>query len=247
MKVFLDDAYLNTGIHQHLRKIQGNGAAADDQGILYRMRFQTDLAEEFFLLLDRCDDGNDIAGVKDRIALRDLHLAVTLQCADQDIAVKLLVHRQKVSAIQDRSLRNSEMKKLHPALGKGVDLNRRRESQNPRDLLCGRKLLVDDQGQAKFLFNKIDCLVVLRIMDPGNGLAVACLSGQQAGEKIQFILPGYSNYEVRMCDVCFLQNGIVRSVAAKTHYVKPVTNQIDDFRIRVDDRDIVTFPAQIMC
>ena len=98
------------------------------------------------------------------------------------------MHRKQIQSIQYGTLRDPEMKKLYSSFRECIDLDRRRESENPRDLLRGCKFLVDDQGKSQFVLDIVDCLNIFRIMYPGDGLAVSSLSRQQAAEQVQFIL-----------------------------------------------------------
>ena len=246
VKVLLYDADLDPGVHQHLRQVQRDISSADDHRILHGMRLKTDLPEEALLFLDRGDYGDHVSGLQGGITLRDAHLAVTLLRTYKNIAVQLLMHREQIQSVQHGTLRDPEMKKFYSSLRKCIDLDRGRESEDPRDLLRGGEFLIDDQGKTQLILDIVDCLDILRIVDPGDGLAVAGLSCKQAAEQVQLILSRDCDNQIRMLDIRLFKHFIIRTVSGKAHDIKPVTRLVNDCRIAVDHRNVMSFSAQIV-
>ena len=85
------------------------------------------------------------------------------------------------------------MQKLDPSLGKSINLNCRRELEDPGDLCCAGQLRVDDHGKPQFFPQKSNLIIVDRIADTGDGLTMSSFFRNDTAKKVLFIGSGHGD------------------------------------------------------
>ena len=186
----LDDFYRYPDIGKHFGKIYRDRSSAYDQSVFYLMCLQTDFFEKLCGVLRRGDNRNKVSVMYDMISAGDGQFVFIFDGAEKNVAAVFFCDAGNGHPIQTKLGEHFEFKKFHTSLGEGVDLDRCRETQQPRYLPCGSKLRIDDHGNSKLFFNKSYFLAVNGIPDAGDGLAAACFLCDEAAEEIQFVRSG---------------------------------------------------------
>ena len=148
------------------------------------MGLKADMAEKCRRVLRGGNDGKQVVAAQDKIPIGDKDFVAPFDRADEHVAVGVSRDMADLHAVQPKLGTDAEFKKLHAPLCKGVDLDRGGKAQKPRNLSGCGQLRVDDHGNAELDLDEIQLVVVNRIADSGDRVAVAGFFGDQAAEKI---------------------------------------------------------------
>ena len=115
--------------------------------------------------------------------------------------------------MQAVSLGNAEFDQLRRALGKGVDIQGRGQTQKTRDLRGGFQIGIDDHAQTQLLAQEAALHGVVRVADAGDGGAVAGFFGQSAAQQVQLIRAGDRDHQIRALHAGLLLQAVTGAVA----------------------------------
>ena len=140
-----------------------------------------------------------------------------------------------------------ESQQLDPSICKSININCRREPEQSRHLHGCRPFRVNDHRKSQFIFNMMDLMVVDRITHTRNGLASAGFLCNQTTQKIHFIRIRHSDHQI-----CRINTGIhldlkAGAISHNTTHICNICDLLNSFRLPVDHRNIMFFPAKLLC
>ncbi len=183
-KIIFDDFYLEPGLLQHQSQINcGISAACNEYG-MDRPFPQPQPLEHGADLRHGDDHGDFVPGLQVGVAAGDHYFTGALPNAHQHFASQHIVDGHHVLAVQRTAGGDLEADHVDLALGEGVHIQGRGDLQQTENVLCRRPFGVDDHGKTQVVLDIVDVRIIAGIPHPGNGLTVADLSGNQAGEHI---------------------------------------------------------------
>ena len=204
-------------VDAHLQKLTGQviagSAAADDHRTADLMGGHADAAEEAARILGRNQHRYLIALAQHGAAAGDAEVMAALQSAEQRAALQILGGLRHGLFVQAVSLGNAEFDQLRRALGKGVDIQGRGQTQKTRDLRGGFQIGIDDHAQTQLLAQEAALHGVVRVADAGDGGAVAGFFGQGAAQQVQLIRAGDRDHQIRALHAGLLLQAVTGAVA----------------------------------
>ena len=106
---------------------------------------------------------------------------------------------------------------------------------------------VNGQGKVQFLAEIVNFRRILRIPDPGDGMAVSSLFGNQAAEHIQLIGVCGGNQKISLLNTCFDLCLEDCSVSGHRHHIDAVCDCPEDVGIPVNQYNVMIFTVQLFC
>ena len=166
-----------------------------------------DALEELVGLFLCSKEGDLIAILQHKVAVRDDDAAAALHSTHQNIALQAGGDLADGHAVQPLLCGECKLDQPHTAVCKGVDLACAREAQQMGDLLCCSHFRIDDGRNADLLFDKVQLMAVGRVTHTGDCMAVARLFGKHAAQQIQLIGAGHGNEHIRIFNAGLCQRG----------------------------------------
>ena len=244
-EVPLDDPHLDLVFQQVLAEIEGDGAAAHDHGVFDRGGGDAQPGKKLLGLVRGGQEGDQVPAAQHKAAVGDGDRLAALDRADQDIAAHPGGDVADGHPVQAVGLGQRKLDQLHPPAGKGVDLGRAGEAQQPRNLGRGGHLGVDDGRDAGLLADEIQLVAVGRVAHPGDGVAAARLFGKHAAQQVQLVRAGNGDEHVGVLDAGFGQGGDGSAVAHHAQHIVALDDLLDPGLVGVDDGDAVAFLAEL--
>ena len=165
--------------------------------------------------------------------------------ADQHAYPQIPVQVGKAHPVEHAALRDPILHQLHAALGKGLQLDGIGKTQYAGDL-AGRGLFrVDDHGKTQILPHEAQLLFILRVTDPGDGVAHAQLLGHQARHNVDLVAGGGGDQQIGLVRLRLLLHLVNGAVAAHAHDIMDIDDIVNEVVVMVDDRHLV-FLGQLL-
>ena len=144
-------------------------------------------------------------------------------------------------------LRNAHCQELDLALGKCLNVDGRRESENAPHLLRSGALGIDEHGKTEAFLKKVSLVAVNRISYSRDRRKIAGPLADHTAQKILLIRVSDRDQNVGGFNTRLLERSVACAVADHSHSVHAVRNGAELVRVVVNDCDIIPLVAELLC
>ena len=186
-----------------------------------------------------------VAGQEFEIAVRHKRFACALHGGKLDgrIMIVQLGNRRSHDRIAGV---DAELNHFHPSMRERFDVDRKRESQQPRDFLRRRALRIDHLIDIQLVLQHNQAFGVFRIANARDGILRAELFRRKAADHVQLIAAGDGDDDVRRFNIGFNQRFYICAIAANTAHVQRFHRARKRRIALVDNRNIVPVLRQVL-
>ena len=130
--------------------------------------------------------------------------------------------------------------------GKGLHGEGGGEAEDPRDLLCGSQVGVDDHVQPDLPLEHIRVPAVVGVADAGDGVLCAETLGDQRADEVRLVHAGDGDDKIGISCARLQQNTDGRAVAVDAHDVQRAVSAAQVGDLVVHKGDVVPFLCQLL-
>ena len=243
--VAVNNGHALLDVLQFLDEVVGHPACTDDHHVVGLCFEEVQLAEEGFQVEGRGRQVNLIPRLQGGRAGGDDGLVAAGDSADQNFYTDVAVEIGQLQAHQRVVVGQAVLNQLEPLAAELLALDGRGKAQHAGDFPRGGLLRVDDHRQAQFVAHKVQLLFVLRVADTRDGVLGAQFFGDQAGQNVDLVAGRGGDKQVCAVLEGFLLDLIAAAVAGHSAHIIDVYDILDQFRILVDDNDVVVFRRKL--
>ena len=223
-----DDLDRNIASDKLLRKVIADASAAADDGRTDRVRDHARLAERLCDLARRAGHVDHVSSRQREPAGRDRERTLALDCADQHPDAELLRQFIQRNAGKHALFRKSAGDQFHMPAGKQLDVRRRREPQDPRDLLRRLPVRIDRHRKSEILGDAVHVVRVFGVADARDRVLRTDLMRDETGKQVDLVARRHGEQQVGFLRPRFLQHGKDRAVSDVADHVLRVADLLYD-------------------
>ena len=191
-----DDGELHLAADEPLREVLRRAAPADDHHMLRFGRVDAEVLYEADKVACVGRDGELVAYLQRKAALRDGNCAAAVHRADEGVHVRKHAELIKARVCKHVVFLDLQFHQLHAALCEGIALEEGGVLQQAEDFKRSRLFGVDDHGKAELILQKARLLVIFRVAHARDGVAAAELARHHAAEEVGLVAGGGGNEQV---------------------------------------------------
>jgi len=222
-RVLLDDFDGDAKIIQSGQQIAGDLAAAQNKGLLHLGGVAAQNTEKLVQTVGAADEVELIPRLRDKGALGDGQLTVSLGGTEQQGQLFYVVP-QRIQRLADEEvpLLQAEAHQLHLAAAEALDVGGGGEAQQAGDLDGGGAFGIDDQIDLQVLAQLGHGAGIFRVADAGDGVFGTQIFGQQTADHVHLVRAGGGHQQIGAVHTRFQQGGGGDAVAMYDHQVQCV-------------------------
>ena len=227
--ILVDDGEVDPRLGQLVCEIIADIRSSGDHDGVDSRAEHAQVAEEFSELRGGGGDVYGVALTEDEIAGGDLHLALSLHGADQDLRLDVRGEVRQLHFRERAALGDKIFDKLDSSLRERLALQRGGESENSGNLMGGRLFGIYGHGQAEIVPHEAELLFVPGIADSGYGMGRAEFPRQQTDQHVDLVRAGGGDDKVRLARSRVLLDAVKGAVSAYSENVAGVHELLDHF------------------